>query len=682
MWSRRGFPVVVPLVLKLLKFRGCRTAIVFHDVYAVPDSRWIDRFRVYLQERIMRYLSLHSCRAVITVPADAASWLPIQKRSIQFIPVGANIPSYDDLAHEGVAPVRHPHPTVAVFGVATWPAAQRREVDAIVQAACKTAAQTGDLRLLVLGRGAKEAEPLLRAGLSGTRVRLQVDGLRSGREISIRLLCCDVLLFVRGALSTRRGSGLAALACGLPIVAYQGRETSFPLTEAGIVFVPQDDQDSLGKALARVLLDRELRHRLTERNLDVFREWFSWDRIAGDWIKTFGAQELASWKPTRSPRKLVIYSADFWPSVGGVQSAVMALAQGFASRERVRCDECTVVTDTAAGRASDSQLPFRVVRKPNFMQLVRLLWGSDLIHLAGPALLPLMLSYVFRKKVVVEHHGFHALCPNGLLFHEPSRTACPGHFLAGLHRECWKCNAESGRWRSLMLWALTFLRRWSCRLVTANIVPTRWLGQLVQLPQTFVVPHGVAERPLAPLPLAKSSKFAFIGRLVSTKGVDLLLRASAELLRRGIQCSVVIIGDGPERKNLELLCNELRLAPAVDFVGQVEEKDVAALLSDAVAIIIPSPAGEVFGLVAAESMMRGRPVIVPDAGPLAEVAGDTGLKFAPGDATSLADCMERFLHSPEVATELGERARRRSLDNFRADQMLDGHLALYQGVLK
>ena len=66
----------------------------------------------------------------------------------------------------------------------------------------------------------------------------------------------------------------------------------------------------------------------------------------------------------------------------------------------------------------------------------------------------------------------------------------------------------------------------------------------------------------------------------------------------------------------------------------------------------------------------------------AEVAGETGLKFTSGDAKSLADCMERFLRSPEVAIELGDRARRRSLDNFRADQMLDGHLAVYQGVLK
>jgi glycosyltransferase involved in cell wall biosynthesis len=288
MWSRRGFPLGVSLVLEILKLRGCRTAIVFHDVYAAPGPRWVDRFRVFFQERTMRHLSVNACRTIIPVPVDGISWLPIQKSLIEFIPAGANIPSLDDLAREGFVPVHNTDPTIAVFGIPTWPSAQKREVEAIVKSVRKAAACAGQLQLLVLGRGAKEAESLLRVGLSGTGVRLQVDGLRSSREISSGLSCCDVLLFVRGALSSRRGSGLAAIACGLPIVAYQGRETGFPLTEAGILFVPQDDVDSLGKDLARVLLDRELRLCLSERNLKVFREWFSWDRIAGRWIEVLG----------------------------------------------------------------------------------------------------------------------------------------------------------------------------------------------------------------------------------------------------------------------------------------------------------------------------------------------------------------------------------------------------------
>lgn len=285
MWSRRGFPLAVPLVLTILKLRGCRTAVVFHDVYAVAGSRWINRFRVSFQERIMRHLSLNACQAIIPVPVDGVSWLPLQRPPIEFIPVGANVSSLDELAREGFVPLHHAIPTVAVFGIPTWPAAQKREVQAIVQSVRKACAHAGELQLLVLGRGAKEAESLLRAGLSGTGVRLRVDGLCSSREISAGLSCCDALLFVRGALSSRRGSGLAGIACGLPIVAYQGRETGFPLTEAGILFVPQDDVDSLGNELARVLLDRDLRLRLAERNLTVFRDWFSWDRIADRWVE-------------------------------------------------------------------------------------------------------------------------------------------------------------------------------------------------------------------------------------------------------------------------------------------------------------------------------------------------------------------------------------------------------------
>jgi glycosyltransferase involved in cell wall biosynthesis len=52
----------------------------------------------------------------------------------------------------------------------------------------------------------------------------------------------------------------------------------------------------LGHELARVLLDRELRLRLKERNLEVFREWFSWDRIAERWLETLRPNNEGSTK--------------------------------------------------------------------------------------------------------------------------------------------------------------------------------------------------------------------------------------------------------------------------------------------------------------------------------------------------------------------------------------------------
>jgi glycosyltransferase involved in cell wall biosynthesis len=290
MWSRRGFPVALPLLLQVLKLRGCRTAVIFHDVYAVAGSSWIDRFRVAFQERIMRHVSARAGRAILPVPLERVPWLSNLKSTTVFIPVGANVPSLEDLTRDGFVAVPNAISTVAVFGVPTWPAAQRREVHAIVESLRQASAKIGELQLLVLGRGSREAEPLLRAGLSGTGVRLRVDGLRSGQEISAGLSSSQVLLFVRGALSSRRGSGIAGIACGLPIVAYEGRETGPPLTEAGVVFVPQDDVACLGDQLASLLPDRERRMALSARNLAVFREWFSWDRIADRWIEALGSE--------------------------------------------------------------------------------------------------------------------------------------------------------------------------------------------------------------------------------------------------------------------------------------------------------------------------------------------------------------------------------------------------------
>ena len=293
MWSRRGFPLATPFILGILKLRGCRTAVVFHDVHAAAGPRWVDRARIRFQERIMRHLSKSAARAILPVPVDSARWLPALAQSV-FIPIGANVPSLDDLSREGFVPVRDGVPTVAVFGVSTWPAAQNQEVDAIAHAVRHACAAAGELRLVVLGRGSQEAEPLLRERLAGSNVRLRVEGLRSEREISASLAASDVLLFVRGPLSTRRGSGLAGVACGLPVVAYQGTETAWPLTQAGIVFVRQDDLASLGNELSALLLDRKRRLDLCARNRAVFREWFSWGRIAERWIEALGADRTGA----------------------------------------------------------------------------------------------------------------------------------------------------------------------------------------------------------------------------------------------------------------------------------------------------------------------------------------------------------------------------------------------------
>src|SRR5438445_1732379 len=193
--------------------------------------------------------------------------------------------------------------------------------------------------------------------------------------------------------------------------------------------------------------------------------------------------------------------------------------------------QVTLVTSTLAGSVDDSGLPFRVVRRPNLLMLVRLLKEADVIHLAGPGFLPALFALLSRKPVIVEHHGFQTICPNGQLFQEPTQTPCPGHFMAGRHRECIRCNAKSGLVRSIALWFLTFPRRWLCTRAKANIMPTNWLGGLLQLPRSTTVHHGLSSDNIRRLSstVAVCPTFAFVGRLVRAKGVQILLQAAGRL---------------------------------------------------------------------------------------------------------------------------------------------------------
>jgi glycosyltransferase involved in cell wall biosynthesis len=111
----------------------------------------------------------------------------------------------------------------------------------------------------------------------------------SAEDLSRTLASADVLLFVRGQISSRRGSAIAGIACGLPIVCYAGTETGWPVTEAGIVAVPLGDREALSVGLERVLVDDELRSSLAERSRRAQEQYFSWRVVAARYADALGS---------------------------------------------------------------------------------------------------------------------------------------------------------------------------------------------------------------------------------------------------------------------------------------------------------------------------------------------------------------------------------------------------------
>ena len=275
-WSRRGFPLRLLGLIRFLRKRGLRCGVVFHDAQPYYGSRLVDRVRRQLQIYTMREAVRLADLAVLTIPREKAQWLPASAPNVIFIPVGANLPSPETVWAKEKNGGERP-PTVAVFSL-SQDRVGAEEVKAIVEGVSYVAKRIGPVRLEIFGRNAKSAEKHLRESLQGMDVELSLTGMLAAEEVVRVLGKSDVLLFARGAISTRRGSAIAGIACGLPVVAAEGWETSAPITEAGVVLTRPGEQ--FGPTLMRVLCDPPYRAWLAERSRKAQQSYFSWQAIA------------------------------------------------------------------------------------------------------------------------------------------------------------------------------------------------------------------------------------------------------------------------------------------------------------------------------------------------------------------------------------------------------------------
>ncbi len=387
--------------------------------------------------------------------------------------------------------------------------------------------------------------------------------------------------------------------------------------------------------------------------------------------------------------KVLIYSHFFAPVIGGAEAYARLLATGLSnaseSETRSNTIDVTVATETPAGQFIDSSLAFRVVRRPDLRQLFQLVRQTDIVHVVGPCIAPMLIAWMTRKPFVVEQHGYQSVCPNGLLVIEPAKRVCPGYFMARNYGQCLKCNKHEGTVRSLRMWLLTFFRRWLCARAKVNIAISNHVRGKLNLRNSQTIYYGVPELALPENldmdePLTDPC-FAYLGRLVTEKGVQVLLDAAAILKKSGSNYNLKIIGDGPERQNLEQFTNERGLSDVVAFTGFLSGEALDHAMEDVRVVVMPSQCEETAGLSAMEQMMRGRLVICSDIGGLSEMVDGAGLRFPAGDAVALAGLMQRVVQRPQIIEEVGRKARERALHRFSLDQMIAEHFNLYSSIV-
>jgi glycosyltransferase involved in cell wall biosynthesis len=177
-----------------------------------------------------------------------------------------------------------------------------------------------------------------------------------------------------------------------------------------------------------------------------------------------------------------------------------------------------------------------------------------------------------------------------------------------------------------------------------------------------------------------------VGNIKHWKGQEVLIRALATLRDRFPNLACLLVGDTSKEstdygRRIRELVNQLDLADHVVITGY--RKDVADHVNAVQILVHASILPEPFGRVLLEGMALRKPLVASDGGAVPEIVVDevTGLLFRPGDSSHLAQCLERLLENPKMATRMGEAGYRRLVGHFNIDRNVSATQQLYDQIL-
>jgi glycosyltransferase involved in cell wall biosynthesis len=215
---------------------------------------------------------------------------------------------------------------------------------------------------------------------------------------------------------------------------------------------------------------------------------------------------------------------------------------------------------------------------------------------------------------------------------------------------------------------------------TREALPRGVGGEIIEL-----VENGVDLTVFAPAGTTRDQsrarpRFAFVGRLIDLKGVDMLLEATARALREQ-DLELHIVGDGAIRSQLETLAAALDLSEHVAFHGFIPQEQCAALVADCDALVLPSIC-ECGGAVVLEAMAMGLPVIATKWGGPADYLDETsGILIEPiGRERFIADlarAMVTLASSRELGLKLGMSGRAQVESEYDWEKKIDRILSVY-----
>jgi glycosyltransferase involved in cell wall biosynthesis len=293
--------------------------------------------------------------------------------------------------------------------------------------------------------------------------------------------------------------------------------------------------------------------------------------------------------------------------------------------------------------------------------------GYDVIHFHNASLIGAGAFSFGRGVKLYTMHEQWLVCPLHSLW-KYGREVCA-------QRECVRCCLHACRppqwWRGSAFFARQ-LRAIDRFLAPSACARDTHTARGFDFPVT-VLPNFVPDAAsiLAQGPSPRPRPYVlFVGRLVGTKGLQTVFPA----FKARPDVDLVVAGDGALA---ESLARETRGFPNIVFIGRVAPEALRSLYRHAVALVVPSLAIEVWGLVAQEAMAQATPVIARDNGGLAEVVAESGGGMLYRTDNELRAAVDRLVADPGLRVELG----RRGHAAVRGPWSADAHIVRYLEIV-
>jgi glycogen synthase len=335
--------------------------------------------------------------------------------------------------------------------------------------------------------------------------------------------------------------------------------------------------------------------------------------------------------------KILFSSYAFLPGVGGIETVSAILADEFVKAGH----EVQLITETP--REDSERVGYGITRRPPRSKVISLLRWSDVFFQNNISLPTLLPALILRKPCIVVH-------------------------------QTWIRNARGElRWKDR-------LKRSLLSRVTNVAISQAVADDLQRFCVIIANPYRDTTFRIVPR-VDRNRDLVFLGRLVSDKGTDIVLRALHHLRQNGSAPTLTIIGTGPEEQALRALSVELDLRDQVEFVGGKSGDELATLVNQHRIMVVPSRWAEPFGVVALEGVACGCALVGSEDGGLKEAMGPCGITFKNGDYLSLADALDRLL---------GDRGLEESLRNagpahllrFKPNAVTCAYLELIKNVVR